>query len=342
MLNNELRKVINEFINSKSKPDATRTEETYKRKLDIFLASLYNEGLADYISHTKLLSEYGSSSFINSVKFYIEEYRIKFRSTTDNYKSVVTEFFKYLKEAEGITNENFNDNSKNRIMDIEYEELIREKKLSDIEKVEPMKDCDVRSLILICDEAIFRAENLSLPELIATKGALTNYMSAIICKLVAFLGLKNDVVLSLKIRDIDENFEKITINSYKVAIPKNLSMQIMRYINTRKKLQTEINSSCLVFSNYKDAKKLENGTAFALLQRVIKSRSATALSKYAIIQHIKSGMPMYMIEDLTGCGNEIIQHCHEVLREEYNNTETINAYGLVEKYTRNNEILFIL
>lgn len=51
---------------------------------------------------------------------------------------------------------------------------------------------------------------------------------------------------------------------------------------------------------------------------------------------------MYMIEDLTGCGDDIIRHCHEVLREEYNNTETINLNELVEKYTRGNEILFNL
>lgn len=342
MVSNELKKVTDEFIASKRRSETTRTEETYRRKLDIFLAFLNNKGLNDCVSHTKLLSEFGSDSFIESVKFYIEEYKIGFRSTTDNYKSVVTELFKYLKEVEGITNETFNDNSKNRTMDIEYEKLIKVKKLSDREKVEPMSYEDVKGLITICEDAIDKGENLPLSELIVKKGAFTNYMSAIICKLVAFLGLKNDVVLNLKMGEFDETTGKTTISGYRVALPKNLWMQMKKYIVVRKSLLPEWNSDSLIFATLSDARKLDNGTAFALLQKIIDSRGATALQKYAIIQHIKSGMPMYMIEDLTGCGDDIIRHCHEVLREEYNNTETINLNELVEKYTRGNEILFNL
>ena len=233
------------------------------------------------------------------------------------------------------------DKSKFLTLEQNYEALVSSMKLNDKQKSNPITYKQMVSIIEECNSVIAKTEELSIAEMLSKKGAYSKYASAIICKLVALIGTKNAAVLSIKLGDFEEATRALKIGGCKIILPHSFVLEIAKYRSKRIEMIGETNEKSLLFAK-RNEKKLDNATAFKIVQSFTDKTSAIAVSKYVIIQHIKNGMPSYMIEDITGCKSDILRHCQELLREEYSDSELVSVSEQVNNYLQHNEIYHYL
>ena len=197
MSSKTLEKHIIEFLNLKRSSPEVRTHMTYGKKLEVFYNYLIDEKDISEQNYISVLEQLSINDIISSINYYKKNNNVKYQSTINNYLSVLHEFFKFLLENYKMRNECFEENSKEKVLREECDEFVKEH-FSPTEKAKELDEKLVRELIQKCNESISAGENKCIADLRIKNGIYTEYVSALVVKLVLLTGLKNSKVLSLE------------------------------------------------------------------------------------------------------------------------------------------------
>ncbi len=171
-----------------------------------------------------------------------------------------------------------------------------------------------RNILNQCDQII---NNISIDEIFERKkGVYSNYISAIIVKLVLLYGFRNDVIKKLEIGDYDENLNKLTVDRYRVGLPDGLAVQMKKYIKIRERFLENAKCEKMFLDATNIEKDLDNTKMFLVLNRITGNNQSRAVAKYAIIRMLKNGTPAHIIMDFTGYKKEVLEYCQDVIDEE--------------------------
>lgn len=311
-----LKDVIEDFLDKQRKENGEATARTYKRKIDSFYEYLTLELKADYANYMKILADLSLEDLLRSVEYYVQAGNIKSRSTVDIFYAVLGNFYKYLNDKYGLKNEYFQKIDKMNNLKIEFENKIRELGLKDSEQQIPIDNHMAKKVLRFCDDTI---DSIQITEVLEKKrGIYSNYISAIIVKLVLLYGLKNDTIRSIKIEDYDEPLNSLIINNYRIKLPDKLAIQMKQYKKVRKMYldQFNITSVKLFFDDVNIDKRLDNTKMFVVLNSTMGNTQAGSVAKYAIKQMLINGIPVHIVREFTGYKMDVINHCQDLIDEE--------------------------
>ena len=234
----------------------------------------------------------------------------------DIYYSVIGNFYNFLFDKYGKTNDYFQTVEKKAEFKEAYERKIQELNLLESDQQEPIQAEVAKNILRECDIIIDNIDNEKLLE--KKKGVYSNYISALIVKLVLFYGLKNDAIRKLKIKDYNDQLNDLVINHYRVHLPDGLAMQMKKYKKMRKEYLQKygLESERLFFDDFNVNKELDNTKMFILLKKITGNMQAGAVAKYAIIQLLGEGVPAYIISNFTDYKGEVLDYCQERIDED--------------------------
>lgn len=314
----ELFELMNEFLNVLMKKigDDPRTRKTYKSKIGVFYDFILLKLRDMNVYYMYFLNTADKEILLQSVEYYVKAGNVKSRATVDIYYSVIGNFYSFLFDKYGKTNDYFQSIERKAEFKEAYERKIRELNLLESDQQEPIKEEAAKSILRECDKIIDGVDSEEL--LKKKKGVYSNYISALIVKLVLFYGLKNDAIRKLKVKDYNDQLNDIVINNYRVRLPDGLAIQMKKYREIRKNFleKYELKSERLFFDDFNVNKELDNTKMFILLKKITGNMQAGAVAKYAIIQLLREGVPAYVISDFTDYKGEVLDYCQERIDED--------------------------
>lgn len=302
---------IEEFLDMQKKENGEATTKTYRSKIYAFYEFVSLELRDTDVSYLFFLNRMDKDKLLQSVEHYVRAGNLKSRAAVDVYFSVLGNFYKYLSNKNGKTNDYFQDNIKKEEFKIEFEKKIKELHLRDSDTQEPIGREMAKKILEECDKLI---DSIDIEKLLKKeKGVYSNYISSLIIKLVLLYGLKNEAIRKLKIRDYNDQLNDLVINNYRVRLPDGLAMQMKKYKEIRKSFlkKYEIKSDRLFFDDYDIEKELDNTKMYIVLKKVMGNMQAGGVAKYAIIQLLREGIPAYIISDFTNYKEDVLDYCQE-------------------------------
>lgn len=311
-----LKDDVEDFLDKQIKENGEATARTYKRKIDSFYEYLTLELKTDNANYMKVLSDLSLEDLLQSAEYYVQAGNIKSRATVDIFYTVLGNFYKYLNDKYGLKNEYFQNIDKTNDLKIQFENKIRELGLKDSEQQIPIDNYMAKKVLRFCDNTI---DGVQITEVLKRKkGAYSNYISAIIVKLVLLYGLKNDTIRSIGIEDYDEPLNSLIINNYRIKLPDKLAIQMKQYKKIREMYlaQFNITSEKLFFDDVNIDKRLDNTKMFVVLNSTMGNTQAGSVAKYAIKQMLIDGVPVHIIREFTGYKMDVINHCQDLIDEE--------------------------
>ena len=310
LLESQMRAFLAQTQNSEN----CGTHITYGKKLEIFYNYLNEEKNITDENYTKVINQLYIEDIIESIEYYKANRAIKYRSTVENYLSVLHVFFAYMLEKYGIRNEYFEEKSKEKELRSRCEEYT----LRNFEEKEPSEEIDdIKASMLIsqCDAAISVGENTDIQTLRIENGVFTLYVSAIITKLVLLVALKNQRIVDKKLSDYDDELNEILIGKYRVNLPSRLAKQMRKYKELRAKILVGKEDRKLLFISVRGG-KLSYASAFSILEDVQGDKKSTSVAKYSIIKMLRNGMPLSFVKQITGYQDDVCDYCLERVDEE--------------------------
>lgn len=325
-----LQLVMDNFVQSQKEEKGERTYETYGRKIYVFQEYLEKQGINE--TYRNFLLRMQIQDILCSIRYYVETYDIKFKSTTDSFLAALSVFFQYLRDIEGISNEYFEENSKARDLKVAYNKLAKDLKLNTKLQATPLTNDECERLVKICNEKL---DDPSIEEILngSNTGIYSSYISSLITKYVLLFGTKNKVLTELCIEDYDYELNKITIRGYNVHLPDNLARQMKKYREVRKQLIPNNILDNRLFVDITQGQKLDNAKMFFVLKGITGNAKAMSVAKYAIIQMLKNGIPINLVMNFTGYSRSVCGHCQEVIDEQN------GIFQLSEKNRKLNSLL---
>ncbi len=302
---------IEEFLDKQKEENGEATTKTYRSKIYAFYEFVSLELRDTDASYLFFLNRMDKDKLLQSVEYYVKAGNLKSRAAVDIYFSVLGNFYKYLSNKNGKTNDYFQDNIKKEEFKIEFEKKIKELHLRDSDTQEPIGREMAKKILEECDKLI---DGIDIEKLLRKeKGVYSNYISSLIIKLVLLYGLKNEAIRKLKIRDYNDQLNDLVINNYRVRLPDGLAMQMKKYkeIRTSFLKKYEIKSERLFFDDYDIGKELDNTKMYIVLKKVMGNMQAGGVAKYAIIQLLREGIPAYIISDFTNYKEDVLDYCQE-------------------------------
>ncbi len=302
---------IEEFLDKQKEENGEATTKTYRSKIYAFYEFVSLELRDTDASYLFFLNRMDKDKLLQSVEYYVKAGNLKSRAAVDIYFSVLGNFYKYLSNKNGKTNDYFQDNIKKEEFKIEFEKKIKELHLRDSDTQEPIGREMAKKILEECDKLI---DGIDIEKLLRKeKGVYSNYISSLIIKLVLLYGMKNEAIRKLKIRDYNDQLNDLVINNYRVRLPDGLAMQMKKYkeIRTRFLKKYEIKSERLFFDDYDIGKELDNTKMYIVLKKVMGNMQAGGVAKYAIIQLLREGIPAYIISDFTNYKEDVLDYCQE-------------------------------
>jgi len=287
------------------------TSNTYRSKIYAFYEFVSLELRETNVTYIYFLNVMDKDKLLKSIEYYVKAGNLKSRAAVDVYYSVLGKFYNYLLDKNGKTNEFFQDSRKKAEFKEAYERKIKELHLRDSYKQETIDGEMAKKLLKECDKLI---DNVDIEKILKKeKGVYSNYISAIMIKLVLLYGLKNEAIRKLKIKDYNDQLNDLTINHYRVRLPNGLAIQMKKYKEIRKKFleNYKIESDRLFFDDYNPNKELDNTKMFIVLKKVMGNMQAGGVAQYAIIQLLREGIPAYIISDFTNYKEEVLDYCQE-------------------------------
>ena len=305
---------IEDFLRKEKEKKGDGTALTYRRKIYIFHEFVTLELKANDINYIYVLTAMGLDRLLDSVAYYQRVGNIKSRATIDVYYAVLGNFFKFIYEEYGWKNDYFYDYEHINQFKIAYENKIKEIGLNN-SKQEPPVDKDVAKEILNrCNQLI---DDVDIEDvLMKKKGVYSNYISALMVKLVLLYGLRNDVIRKLKLGDYNIDLNKLTVNKFCVRLPDRLAMQMKRYIEIRDAVLAGCVNDRLFFDDTNFEKELDNTKMFIVLNSVTGNAQSRAVAKYAIIEMLKNGISAEIIMEFTGYKKNVLDDCQDKINEE--------------------------
>lgn len=304
---------IEDFLNVQQRENNNKRSSvnTYKSKIYVFYEYVNLKLKEIDATYIYFLNTMDMNDLLQSIEYYVKASNLKSRAAVDVYYSVLGNFFDYLLQMNGKTNDYFQDSKKKTELKEEYEKKIKELGLRDSDQQEPIDEEMAKKILKECDLLIDTVDLEGL--LMRKKGVYSNYVSSLITKLVVLYGLKNDAIRKLKINDYDEQLNDLTINNYKVRLPDGLAIQMKKYKEIRERFfeKYEIKSERLFIDDLNANKELDNTKMFIMLKKVTGNMQARGVAKYAIIQLLREGIPAYIIRDFTDYKDDILDYCQE-------------------------------
>ncbi|PIH60057.1 hypothetical protein CS562_09055 [Paenibacillus sp. LK1] len=286
---------------------------TYRRKLNVFFEYLINECNLTDNNGEDILRGMDEKKFTASVIYYVEQYNIQFSSTVDNYLSVIYSYFRYIRDSFRIVNNIIDSEEKLKKLKGYITSKTKEYSLITRKQKSPINKDVYKEWIDYCDECINNPKN-DLIKLIGYNKAFTDFVSAIITKLVLLTGLKIKCIKAITLKDYDFQLNMIKLNNFWIHLPNNYAKQIRKYLEIRNSVVNQDTES--LFINIQGKSLISNASMFEVLEPVIGSKEAESVAKYVIMQQIKVGIPLGSIKKLTGFSYETILHCAELVEEE--------------------------
>lgn len=314
MSSQSLESLMDNFIQFQKEEKGERTFETYGRKIYVFQEYLERQGVDD-ITYAPFLYKVQIKDILDAIRYYVETYDIKFKSTTDTFLAALSVFFKFIQERHGIRNEYFEENSKVKDLKTSYDELVKELKLNDSLQATPLTDDECEKLVRLCNEKL---DNPSIDEIVNgnNNGVYSFYISSLITKFVLLFGTKNKVINELCVDAYDHELNKITIRGYNVHLPDGLARQMRKYLKVREEIVPVNAADNRLFVDITPGQKLDNAKMFFVLKGITGNAKAMSVAKYAIIQMLKNGLPVNLVMDFTGYSKSVYGHCQELIDEE--------------------------
>ena len=292
------------------------TRKTYKSKIGVFYDFVLSKLREINVNYIYFLNTADKEVLLQSVEYYIKAGNVKSRATVDVYYSVIGNFYSFLFDKYGKTNDYFQTVEKRAEFKEAYERKIRELNLLESDQQEPIKEELAKDILKECDKIIDGVDSEGL--LKKKKGIYSNYISALIVKFVLLYGLKNDAIRKLKIKDYNDSLNNLIINHYRIRLPDRLAMQMKKYKELRKEFleRYSLESERLFFDDFNVDKELDNTKMFIVLKKTTGNMQAGAVAKYAIMELLREGVPAYIISNFTDYKGEVLDYCQERIDED--------------------------
>lgn len=307
----ELIDEIKEFLEVQKKENGVATANTYRSKIYALYEFVSLELREIDVNYIRFLNVMDKNKLLQSVEYYVKAGNLKSRAAVDIYYSVLRNFYNYLLNKYGKTNDYFQESRKIAEFKKAYEEKIRELHLRDSDAEESIDDVTAKKILSECDNLINRVNVEKV--LKKEKGVYSNYISALMVKMVLLFGLKNDAIRKIKVKDYNDQLNDLIINNFRVRLPNGLAIQMKKYKEIRKCFLDKyaIENEHLFFDDYNPDKDLDNTKMFIVLKKVMGNMQARSLAKYAIIQLLREGIPAYIISDFTNYKEDVLDYCQE-------------------------------
>lgn len=302
---------IKEFLEVQKKEKGEATTNTYRSKIYAFYEFVSLELREADVTYIFFLNVMDKDKLLQSVEYYVKAGNLKSRAAVDIYYTVLGNFYKFLSNKYGKTNDYFQDSIKKEEFKEAFERKIQELHLRNSDTQEPIGREMAEKVLEECNKLI---DGIDIEKILRKeKGAYSNYISSLIVKLVLLYGLKNEAIRKLKIKDYNDQLNDLTINNYRVRLPDKLAMQMKKYKEIRKTFleKYEIESERLFFDDYDVDKELDNTKMYIVLKKVMGNMQAGGVAKYAIIQLLREGIPAYIISDFTNYKEDVLDYCQE-------------------------------
>lgn len=308
----QLQSLMDKFVQTQKLEKGDRTYETYGRKIYVFQEYMIRVGKNDD-NCGAFLHEAKISDILDSIRYYVDTYKIRYRSTIDTFFWALATFFKYIKITEGISNEYYYGKSSE--LKNAYDDFAKKLKLNEKEQAFPLAEDECERLIALCNEKL---DTPSKEEILngANNGIYTLYISSLITKFVLLYGTKNQDIIEMQINSYNRDLNKISIRGYCVHLPDILASQMRKYTDIRNMIVPASSYDNRLFIDINPGQKLENAKMFSALKVVTGHSKAMSVAKHAIIQMMKSNVSYNLIMDFTGYGNDVCGHCQELVDEE--------------------------
>jgi integrase len=317
---------------------------TYKRKLEVFFEFLVSYYGVNDNNYSDLLRSLGSDKILNSIKYYVNEYDIKFKVTVDNYFTVIKVYFDFIADKYNIKNNMFDSTQEFTVLKNSVAMLIDDLKLDKSKQKSPIVDTIFDNLSKYCNEKI---DTLSKEEIIGNQivsindynKTLVEFISAIIIKIVMLTGIKNQVIGTIRLGDLDTELNRIKINNYWIHLPNDLGRQIKKYADVRNELvKTDSKEYPLFVNKQGEPIGTDYNFMFDVLKPITGSKKAECVAKYTIINMIRKGINSSIIQEFTSFGNDTYLHCQELVNEEKSKIDLKNKNRYLDSKIRSIEI----
>jgi integrase len=313
----------------------------YENKLHIFRMYLFDkkykiskesDNAFDNIDLQVLLEKLTIEDIFESLYFYIELRGIEFENTARHYITVLKEYFRYIYGNMEIKNKSLFDSfgfgdkghelSFDKQVDNKMKELIKLGVLKYKKEIGHIDEKDYEKLLKYCNKNL-EFDNI-LEDFNVYNSKYTDFLCAIVIKLILFTGIKFGVIYTIKVNDFEFDKKilklrsKVNINKkssvYNIEIPESLSNDLFKYLNVSNKIRKEGVDSFFVMLNGTPVN--DNTTFNKFIGDAIRVTSSTAaLSKYVVIEMILKKMNQHLIQDFTSNGNTIFEYCQEIAND---------------------------
>lgn len=307
---------VKEFLNNQKKEKGEATANTYRSKIYAFYEFVSLELREVDVTYIFFLNVMDKNKLLQGVEYYVKAGNLKSRAAVDIYYTVLGNFYKFLSNKYGKTNDYFQDSIKKEEFKEAFERKIKELRLRDSDMQEPIRREMAEKVLEECNKLI---DGIDIEKILRKeKGVYSNYISSLIVKLVLIYGLKNEAIRKLKIKDYNDQLNDLIINNYRVRLPDGLAMQMKKYKEIRKRFLEKygIESERLFFDDYDIDKELDNTKMYIVLKKVMGNMQAGGVAKYAIIQLLREGIPAYIISDFTNYKEDVLEYCQEQIDAE--------------------------
>lgn len=340
---NELKERFIEEWKEGSFYDSSRI--TYRRKIEVFYEYLIVKCGVNNVNYMDILRGINEDRIIESVRYYIKEYDIKFKVTVDNYITVIKAFFNYIEANYNITNKMFDSSIKYSTLIKLINDNIRSFKLNLSKQKPPITEEALRNIISFCEVSIEKVNESIISKGNEYNNELRTFISSIITKIVILTGVKNYNISEIKYLDYNKQLNLININGFNIHLPDRLGCQMEKYIKIRGLIldYNGIDSQQYLFINSKGMKiGKDYSYMFEAVSKVISNRSAESISKNIIMKHIEIGTNLNCIKELTGFSLDTIMHCQELLNDKNGKEDNKSKNRHLDSQIRALEIFDIL
>lgn len=307
--------LIEQFIKYVEQEKKGQTFVTYRRKIYVFYEYVVHVLEAKDVNYQSILEGMSVEVLLQALEYYVKNYDIKYATTAKNYISVLTVFYQYIYAEFGWKNKLFENKNENAELREAYENKINELKLNTKEQVQPLTEKEAERLVNACNKKLEIKDDLEIVNGYYN-GVFANYISSLICKIILLYGTKNNVINEMKITDYNSELNKLKINGFWVHLPDELSLQMKRYLDVRKKLIDKPGDTRLFVDIAKNKEKIDYSKMFNILKEIVGHNKGMAIAKYAIMQMIRAGVPSHVIKEFTGYANDVYTHCLELVDEQ--------------------------
>ncbi len=303
------------------------TASEYRHKLRVFHSFMKDTKDMSNANYFYIISRATPDDIVDSIEYYIKNCAVKYKLTVDGYFSAIAKFFDYLHSLRRIDNEMFSKKQNRLELRQLIDDTAKKFKLNAKRIFPPLSDEEVDILVERCNEILSDPDldKYTFSDNQKYNSDFSDFISAIILKIVILSGVTNDILLSMTTSDVDLKLNKIRLNGYWVHLPDTLSLQLERYFTVRSKIVQDSTNDLLFFS-VETSGKTSSSQMMKVLRDTLGHSRAMSVAKHSIIRKLETGMSPELIMAFTGYSGDVVGHCWE----EYNERRGVSASKAID------------